>query len=79
MRAFLARTATVATLAVAGIAVPLVPAAGAADAAGRRPLQRPRWHVPNAYVKPRPEAMADPTELTLAEAAWMIRAGKLSP
>jgi Asp-tRNA(Asn)/Glu-tRNA(Gln) amidotransferase A subunit family amidase len=30
-------------------------------------------------VRPRPEALADPTELTLAEAAWMIRYGKLSP
>ncbi len=29
---------------------------------------------PNAYVRPRPEAVADPTELTLAEAAWLIRA-----
>ncbi|GAA4684929.1 amidase [Phytohabitans rumicis] len=33
----------------------------------------------DAYTKPRPEALADPTELTLAEAAWMIRNRKLSP
>ncbi|MFC5941052.1 amidase, partial [Micromonospora harpali] len=39
----------------------------------------PALDVPNAYVKPRPEAVADPTELTVAEAAWLIRAGKLTP
>jgi Asp-tRNA(Asn)/Glu-tRNA(Gln) amidotransferase A subunit family amidase len=39
----------------------------------------PMLEQPNAYVKPRPEAMADPTELTLAEAAWMIRVGELTP
>ncbi|WP_157181126.1 amidase [Actinopolymorpha alba] len=39
----------------------------------------PALDQPNAYTKPRPEAMADPTELTLSEAAWMIRAGKLTP
>lgn len=70
-RAFLARTATVG--AVAGIAVALP---GPALAGGSNKDRS--FDSPNAYVKPRPQAMADPTELTLAEAAWMIRNRKIS-
>lgn len=66
-RAFLARTAA---LAAAG-ALTALPATAWAGG--------PATFNPNAYVKPRPEAMADPTELTLAEAAWMIRNRKLTP
>ncbi len=32
---------------------------------------------PDAYTSPRPEALADPTELTIAEAAYLLRAGRL--
>ncbi|MFD0747140.1 amidase [Phytohabitans flavus] len=68
-RAFLARTAAVAAVAAAGAsAIPGVAWAGGAARFGA-----------GAYVRPRPEAFADPTELTLAEAAWMIKNGKLSP
>jgi Asp-tRNA(Asn)/Glu-tRNA(Gln) amidotransferase A subunit family amidase len=57
---------------------------GAALAAGAALAPTAAWAGPprysdHAYAKPRPEAFADPTELTLAEAAWMIRYGKLSP
>ncbi|MFC0528897.1 amidase [Phytohabitans kaempferiae] len=69
-RAFLARTAAVGAAAAAGAA--LLPTA-AAWAGG------PARFGGGAYVRPRPEAIADPTELTLAEAAWMIRNGKLTP
>ena len=69
-RAFLARTAAVAAAAATGAAT--LPAV-AAWAGG------PARFGPGAYVRPRREALADPTELTLAEAAWMIREGKLSP
>ncbi|SNT63743.1 aspartyl-tRNA(Asn)/glutamyl-tRNA(Gln) amidotransferase subunit A [Streptosporangium subroseum] len=70
-RAFLARTAAVG--AVAGIAVAL-PAPALAGGSNKDR----GFDSPNAYVKPRPQAMADPTELTLAEAAWMIRNRKIS-
>lgn len=69
-RAFLARTAALSAAATAGVA--LLPTT-AAWAGG------PARFGDGAYVRPRPEALADPTELTLAEAAWMIRYGKLSP
>ncbi len=68
-RAFLARTAAVAAVAAAGAsALPGVSWAGA-----------PARFGAGAYVRPRPEAFADPTELTLAEAAWMIKNGRLTP
>ena len=52
---------------------------GSARTAPGRWLDKDRGlDSPNAYVKPRPQAMADPTELTLAEAAWMIRDRKIS-
>jgi Asp-tRNA(Asn)/Glu-tRNA(Gln) amidotransferase A subunit family amidase len=68
-RAFLARTAAVAAVAAAGAsALPGVSWAGG-----------PARFGSGAYVRPRPEAFADPTELTLAEAAWMIKNGRLTP
>lgn len=64
-RAFLARTAA---LGVAGTAaLPVV-----AEAAGE-----PKDEL--ADVEARPEALKDPTELTIAEAATLIRRGKLDP
>ncbi|WP_422774126.1 amidase [Plantactinospora sp. WMMC1484] len=39
----------------------------------------PALDRPEAYRRPRPEALADPTELTIAEAAWLIRARRLAP
>jgi Asp-tRNA(Asn)/Glu-tRNA(Gln) amidotransferase A subunit family amidase len=89
-RAFLARSAALAAAGTAGAmgAVALPSTAGAATTAAtttataltRRPGRRdPNLDQPNAYVRPRPEAVADPTELTLAEAAWMIRERRLTP
>lgn len=88
--AALAAAGTVgAGIAGAGIALPaqaggVVPPAGAgvAPPAGGRPkAPKPPAALdsPDAYLPPRPEALADLTELTIAEAAWLIRAGKLKP
>jgi Asp-tRNA(Asn)/Glu-tRNA(Gln) amidotransferase A subunit family amidase len=66
-RAFLARTAALAAVTTTvGVTLPKI--ANAAPSFGQ-----------DAYVKPRPEALADPTELTLAEAAWMVRSGRITP
>ncbi|GAA0503537.1 glutamyl-tRNA(Gln) amidotransferase subunit A [Paractinoplanes deccanensis] len=70
-RLFLARTAAITAAAAAGAAA--LPAAASAWS-GRTPK-----FSDAAYARPRPEALADPTELTVAEAAWMIRYGKLKP
>ena len=71
-RAFLLRTAALAAVTTTGtVALPAI-----AEATGKSGASLDN---PNAYVKPRPEALADPTELTIAEAAWLIRAGKLRP
>ncbi|RGC65912.1 Glutamyl-tRNA(Gln) amidotransferase subunit A [Micromonospora sp. MW-13] len=82
-RAFLARTAALAAASAVGGAVALPAVASAAGPARTPRLPAARWNpaldVPRAYVEPRPEAVADPTELTVAEAAWLIRAGKLTP
>ncbi|MEV6707149.1 amidase [Micromonospora wenchangensis] len=82
-RAFLARTAALATASAVGgvVGLPAVASAAGVTRAAVAPPGRynPALAVPNAYVKPRPEAVADPTELTVAEAAWLIRAGKLTP
>nr|MDT0662957.1 amidase [Micromonospora sp. DSM 115978] len=92
-RAFLARTAALAAATTVGgaIALPAVAQAGPLAYAGAlahtAPSTRrapwfgappPNLDRPNAYLRPRPEAIADPTELTIAEAAWLIRAGKLT-
>ncbi|SDL99233.1 amidase [Nonomuraea jiangxiensis] len=73
-RAFLARAAAVSAVGTAALSA-LPSAAWASD----KDRDRPGLDDGNAYVKPRPEAIADPTELTLAEAAWMIRNRKISP
>ncbi|MDG4832004.1 amidase [Solwaraspora sp. WMMD1047] len=87
-RAFLARTAALAAVATVGGTVGLPAAAQAGGTLAFGPVshrgpwpdgQAPNLDRPAAYVRPRPEAMADPTELTIAEAAWLIRAGKLTP
>ncbi|MDG4824665.1 amidase [Asanoa sp. WMMD1127] len=73
-RAFLARVGTLAAVTTAGgVARPAV----ASAAARHRPGDG--LDNPNAYVRPRPEALADPTELTIAEAAWLIRERRLRP
>ncbi|MEV4539365.1 amidase [Asanoa sp. NPDC049518] len=69
-RAFLARTAALAAVTTAGaVALPAV-----ARATGAR---KPGLDNPNAFV--RPESFDDPTELTIAEAAWLIRERRLRP
>ncbi|MGK5739353.1 amidase [Micromonospora sp. URMC 103] len=81
-RAFLARAAALATASAAGATVALPAMAAAADPRTASETARrrgPALDRPNAYARPRPEALADPTELTIAEAGWLIRAGKLSP
>jgi len=71
-RAFLVRAAALAAVTTAGaVALPAV-----AAATGKH---QPALDTSNAFVKPRPEALADPTELTLAEAAWLIRERRLRP
>jgi Asp-tRNA(Asn)/Glu-tRNA(Gln) amidotransferase A subunit family amidase len=79
-RAFLARTAALAAASTVGaVVLPSVAKATARLAPTATPTgYHPALDQPSAYVKPRPEAMADPTELTLAEAAWMIRNRKLT-
>lgn len=81
-RGFLARFAAVTALASAGggllPAVTALPAAaqpGSAAPGRGRPYRFPE----SAWAVPRPEALADPTELTIAEAAYLIRARRLSP
>ncbi|MGW3607698.1 amidase [Micromonospora sp. NPDC005161] len=81
-RAFLARAAALATASAVGATVGLPSVALASSSLStntgpgtrRRPLDQP-----NAYTEPRPAALAEPTELTIAEAAWLIRAGSLTP
>jgi aspartyl-tRNA(Asn)/glutamyl-tRNA(Gln) amidotransferase subunit A len=74
-RAFLARMTALAGGVAAGVSValPVVASASAAPASKVDPRN------PNAYAEPRPEALADVTELTIAEAATLIRSGKLDP
>ncbi|TWE28256.1 amidase [Prauserella muralis] len=67
-RAFLARTAALGALGAAGsVALPAVTAA------------TPSAGATTADVEPRPEALTDPAELTVAEAATLIRRGRLRP
>ena len=74
-RSFVARMAVLsAGAAVAGtVGLPRV-AFGSPVATRTRPGPHP-----DAYTPPRPEALADPTELTVAEAAYLLRAGSLRP
>ncbi|MEV6816052.1 amidase [Micromonospora sp. NPDC051296] len=78
-RAFLARAAALAAAATAGATVTAPSMAVASGPLFRGPVKNGALDQPNAYVQPRPEAVADPTELTIAEAAWLIRANKLTP
>ncbi|GIG89928.1 amidase [Plantactinospora endophytica] len=86
-RAFLARAAALAAAGAVGGAVALPEVAGAfspdatgpAGHGGGSGKPNPALDRPEAYRRPRPEALADPTELTIAEAAWLIRARRLSP
>ncbi|SDZ04431.1 aspartyl-tRNA(Asn)/glutamyl-tRNA(Gln) amidotransferase subunit A [Micromonospora pattaloongensis] len=80
-RAFLARTAALATAsAIGAVALPSAAQAQSELAPSGATLRwNPDLDRPSAYTRPRAEAIADPTELTLAEAAWLIRAGKLTP
>ncbi|GAA0814692.1 amidase [Spirilliplanes yamanashiensis] len=75
-RSFLVRAAAVAgTTAAGAAALPSIAYAGA-------PAQPPggfRGTRGTPYRPPRPEALRDITELTIAEAAWLIRAGRLDP
>jgi Asp-tRNA(Asn)/Glu-tRNA(Gln) amidotransferase A subunit family amidase len=72
-RSFLARAAALATVtAVGSVALPAVSAAEPAlTTSGKAPT--------GGYADPRPEAREDITELTIAEAATLIRSGKLTP
>lgn len=81
-RAFLARSAALAAAATVGgtVGLPAIALASPQAAAAGNPVKwNPALDKPSAYTKPRPEAVADPTELTISEAAWLIRAGKLTP
>ncbi|WP_341719422.1 amidase [Micromonospora sp. FIMYZ51] len=78
-RAFLARAAALATASAVGTTVALPAVAAASPSAANARAAKKALDRPSAYVKPRPEAVADPTELTIAEAAWLIRANKLTP
>ena len=72
-RSFLARAAALAAVATGGpVILPRV-AYAAPPAIGVTRVPE------SAYSIPRPEALADITDLTVAEAAWLIRAGQLSP
>jgi Asp-tRNA(Asn)/Glu-tRNA(Gln) amidotransferase A subunit family amidase len=75
-RVFLARLSAAVASTAAGTAY----VASSADAAPSTPRAVPEsLHDPNAYAPPRPEALADITELTIAEAATLIRDGRLDP
>lgn len=70
-RSFLARTAALAAVTTTGaVVLPAIAYAGAQPA---------RSGNAGPYRPPRPEALADITELTIAEAAWLIRARRLKP
>ncbi|MDG4765951.1 amidase [Solwaraspora sp. WMMD406] len=82
-RAFLARTAALAATATVGtMALPgLAGTASAAPSPISAPAVKfnPELDRGGAYTKPRESAMADPTEWTISEAAWMIRHNKIAP
>lgn len=71
-RSFLVRMSA---LAGAGAAATVLPTINAPAAAAR---PRDLWPF-DAYSEPRPEALEDLTELTIAEAAYLIRRRRLSP
>jgi aspartyl-tRNA(Asn)/glutamyl-tRNA(Gln) amidotransferase subunit A len=72
-RAFLARAAVLAAATTAGtVALPAISAAGTIRTQDGTTSS-------GGYATPRPEALADITELTIAEAATLIRAQRLRP
>jgi aspartyl-tRNA(Asn)/glutamyl-tRNA(Gln) amidotransferase subunit A len=72
-RAFLARAAVLAAATTAGtVALPAISAAGTIRTVDGLTSS-------GGYATPRPEALADITELTIAEAATLIRAQRLRP
>jgi Asp-tRNA(Asn)/Glu-tRNA(Gln) amidotransferase A subunit family amidase len=75
-RSFLARLAAMSTAATAGaVALPAIGYAGPSPN-----LVGSEWSTgAEPFTPPRPEALTDVTELTIAEAAWLIRAGRLKP
>lgn len=75
-RSFLTRAAAATAVTVAGTAaLPSIAYAGAPARTDTGP-----WRTRGEpYRRPRPEALRDLTELTIAEAAWLIRAGRLDP
>lgn len=75
-RSFLARAAAMTAAATAGaVALPAISYAGGSPISSGS-----RWNTgAEPYQPPRPEALADVTELTIAEAAWLIRARRLKP
>jgi Asp-tRNA(Asn)/Glu-tRNA(Gln) amidotransferase A subunit family amidase len=75
-RVFLARMS--ATLAAASVGATLVPTGVRAGPAAPRQVPGSLFD-PDAYAQPRPEALADITELTIAEAATLIRDHRLDP
>ncbi len=75
-RTFLARMSAAVAVATAGGAVLRLPVLAAPPPPGTLPET---LTSPDAYAQPRPEALADLTELTIAEAATLIREGRLDP
>ena len=75
-RSFLTRAAAAAT--AAGLGTAALPSI--AHAGTSRPSPGGTWKTRGEpYRRPRAEALRDITELTIAEAAWLIRAGRLDP
>ncbi|WP_239152836.1 amidase [Virgisporangium aurantiacum] len=72
-RSFVVRSAALAAASTIGGAVALPAIAYAGPVSATTPDRI------DAYTEPRPEALDDLTELTVAEAAWLIRAGRLKP
>src|SRR3954453_9345712 len=80
-RTFLARSMAVTAAAAAGqLAWGPTAAEAATSIKYRTPTMAPLAKFrADAWVAPRPEALADPTELTIAEAAYQIKNGKITP
>jgi aspartyl-tRNA(Asn)/glutamyl-tRNA(Gln) amidotransferase subunit A len=75
-RVFLARMSATIAAASLGAALPPATASAARPVPGRAPGP---LRDQGAYATPRPEALADITELTIAEAATLIRDRRLDP
>ena len=75
-RTFLARMSAAVAVATTGASVLRLPVLAAPPPPGTLPVTLTSR---DAYAQPRPEALADITELTIAEAATLIRDGRLDP